>query len=55
MSKDKEVNADKNIGVVEEALSNTEHFIEKNQKIIKKTSRNQFTTKAHSIYKYSRP
>ena len=34
MSKDKEVNADKNIGVVEEALSNTEHFIEKNQKII---------------------
>lgn len=34
MTKDKESKGDKNIQVVEEALSKTEHFIEKNQKII---------------------
>jgi len=34
MSKDNELKGDKNIGAVEEALSKTEHFIEKNQKII---------------------
>lgn len=32
--KDKDSKGDKNISAVEEALSNTEHFIEKNQKII---------------------
>jgi tetratricopeptide (TPR) repeat protein len=34
MSKDKETTTGKNIVAVEEALSKTEHFIEKNQKII---------------------
>jgi tetratricopeptide (TPR) repeat protein len=34
MSKDKNLKAEKNIGAVEEALSKTENFIERNQKII---------------------
>jgi tetratricopeptide (TPR) repeat protein len=34
MSKDKNLKAEKNIGAVEEALSRTENFIERNQKII---------------------
>jgi tetratricopeptide (TPR) repeat protein len=34
MAKDKEVKAEKSIGAVEHTLSNAEHFVEKNQKVI---------------------